>query len=419
MSSFLTKMLHNVWLRRFVWLIVLTSIAVGVKFWFFPTKKEDRFITAPVTRMDLEESVLATGTVKAYRQVSVGAQVSGQIKNLNVVLGQKVRQGDLLAVIDPDRQENALQSAQAELAGNRATLVSKQALLYKAKLDFERQTIMIKDGATSKEAYDNAKAALELAKADIGLAKSQIERSEINVETAKVSLGYTQVIAPIDGIVVSVPVEEGQTVNANQTTPTILVLAQLDKVTIKAEISEGDVIKLKEGMPASFTILGDSFRRYTTTLRSIDPGPTTLTDRDNSMGTGSASGPGVTSNEPIYYYGMMDVPNPEGRLRISMTTQITIVIKNIKGVLSIPSLALGRQNQNGEYAVLVLTKENVIEERWVKAGLNNNINAEILSGLVENEQVILSQTEEGSGSQNTAAAKAMSHRRMGAAVGGR
>lgn len=224
---------------------------------------------------------------------------------------------------------------------------------------------------------------------------------------------YTHVTEPIDGIVVSVPVEEGQTVNANQTTPTILVLAQLDKVTIKAEISEGDIVKLKEGMPAYFTILGDSLHQYTTTVRSLDPGPTTLTDRENSVGNSAESS---TANEPIYYYGMMDIPNPDGKLRISMTTQITIVIKDIKGAIGIPSLALGRQNEEGEYAVLVLTAEDTTEERWVKIGLNNNINAQILSGLTENEAVVLSQiTEEEEGKSSRE--KAMSARRMSASVG--
>ncbi len=417
MTSQETHSVRYVWLRRLIWLLILSGVAAGIAYWLFPDKKPEIFITAPVEHMDISESVLATGTVKAYRQVSVGAQVSGQIKSLNALLGQEVKKGDLLAVIDPDRQENNLRSAEAELSGNQALLARNQALLDKSKLDFERQSSMVKEGATSRESYENAKAAYKLAKADIEVTQSQIERSKIDVQSAKVSLGYTQVIAPIDGIVVSVPVEAGQTVNANQTTPTILVLAQLDRVTIKAEISEGDVIKLKSGMPATFTILGDSSNHYSTTLRSIDPGPSSLTDRDNSTAGGEARG--SSSSDPIYYYGMMDVLNPDGKLRISMTTQITIVIKEAKNALVIPSIALGKQNEKGEYAVRIRTKENKSEERWVTVGLNNNIHTQILSGLLGDEEVILSQAQEGEAAKLSPKEKAMSARRMSGSMGGR
>ncbi len=417
MTSQVTKTVRYVWLRRLLWVLILSGVAVGIKFWLFPDKKPEIFITAPAKYMDLSESVLATGTVKAYRQVSVGAQVSGQIKTLNALLGQVVKRGDLLAVIDPDRQENNLRSAEAELSGDQALLARNQALLQKTKLDFERQSSMVKEGATSQESYENAKAAYKLAKADVEVAQSQIERSKINVQSAKVSLGYTQVIAPIDGIVVSVPVEAGQTVNANQTTPTILVLAQLDKVTIKAEISEGDVIKLKSGMPATFTILGDSTHHYSTILRSIDPGPSSLTDRDNS--TGGRDSQGSSSGDPIYYYGMMDVPNPDGKLRISMTTQITLITKEAKNTLAVPSIALGAQNEKGEYAVRLRTKEGRSEERWVRVGLNNNIHAQILSGLAQDEEVILSQAKEGEEAKLSPREKAMSARRMSGSMGGR
>jgi macrolide-specific efflux system membrane fusion protein len=206
----------------------------------------------------------------------------------------------------------------------------------------------------------------------------------LTIETAKVSLGYTQVLAPMDGVVVSIAVEEGQTVNANQTTPTILVLAQLDKMTIKAEISEGDVSRLKEGMDVDFTILGDSTHHYKTKLRSVDPAPTALVDNSNTDVN--------TLTDAIYYYGMMDVSNTNRKLKIGMTTEMTIMVNKVDNALTIPSAALGMKNKIGEYQVEVLNKDNTTNKRWVRIGVNNNINAEVISGLKENETVVVSQS---------------------------
>ena len=367
----LKKLWRNQWVKRLLILLLLVVIVWFVKSIFFPSKPPVNYITSPVTRMDLEDEVLATGTVNAFKQVAVGAQVSGQIKSLNVVLGQSVKKGELLAVIDASTQTNTLATARAQLTSN-------QAALEKAQLEFTRQQTMYAAGASAKAEFDSAKAALAAAKA-------AVTQSTVSVDNAQLTLGYTKVLAPIDGVVVSLAVEEGQTVNANQSTPTILTLAQLDKVTIRSEISEGDVTKVKAGMPAYFTILSDSTKRYEATLRSIDPGPTTLSDNSSTSSSSSSA---------IYYYGMLDVPNPDGVLRVSMTTQVSIVINQAKQALSIPSTALGKQNEQGQYSVKVLGKNQAVTRHWVEIGLNNNVNAEVKSGLNEGDQVIVSQTTE-------------------------
>ena len=370
----LSKLWRQVWVRRAIYLLIILALAWLIKLYFFPSKPNNTFITAPVTRTDIEQTVLATGTVKAFKQVDVGAQVSGQIQTIKVQLGQTVRKGEVLAIIDARTQKNTLQTAQAQLASN-------QASLEKAQADFTRQQTMFNAGAASKENFDAAKASLAAARASVN-------QSKISVDNAKLTLGYTQVLAPIDGVVVSLAVEEGQTVNANQSTPTLLTIAQLDKVTIRAEISEGDVTKVNIGMPAYFTILGESEHRYETALRAIDPGPTTLTDNSTSTSSSSASA--------IYYYGMLDVPNPDGKLRIAMTTQVSIVANSAKNALTIPSTALGKKDKDGKYLVKTLTKDNKTEEHWVEVGLNNNVNAEIKSGLSEGDQVVVSQSSTAS-----------------------
>jgi len=397
-------------------LLMLIIVFFVVKNIFFKSETKSKYVTEQANLIDIEQSVMATGVVGAYKQVSVGAQVSGEIKTLNVVLGQKVIKGDLLAIIDAQKQQNALDSARADLHSIQATLNAKQSTLQKAKLDFNRQSMMINYGATSKQEYDNAKVALQLAKSDIEQTKALIEKSKISVETSEVSLDYTKVVAPMDGIVVSIAVEAGQTVNTNQTTPTLLVIADLSKMTIKAEIPEGDILKLKAGMDATFTVMGDSKTIYKAKLRSIDPGPTTLSDNAKAESTQSGT--------PIYYYGILDVPNSDGKLRISMTAQITIIVNSIKNTLTIPSLALGDEVKGG-YKIKILKKDSNgehSEDRVVKIGLNDGINSEVLSGLKKGDLVIVSEQkdEETTGGQNKkmSASEAMSKRRMSSSMSG-
>ncbi len=381
----------NKWARWFVLSLFLIFSIYLIKIFIFPSKEESPYITAKPTIMNLENTVMATGIINAYKQVSVGAQVSGQIEELKVTVGQKVKKGDILAVIDAQTQRNTYFAAKAQMASDEAALV-------KARLDFERQSQMLPSGATSKAEYESAKATLALAKA-------QLEQSKLKVETSKVSLGYTKVIAPIDGVVISIAVEQGQTVNANQLTPTILVLAQIDKMIIKSEISEADVAKLKVGTEATFTTLGDNNKEYKTKISSIDPAPTTITNNSN-ININS------TSNNAIYYYATMEVPNNDNELKIGMTAQIKIVTNSIKNALTIPSVALGEKNSKGLYAIRVLNENNEVETKWIKTGLNNGIDVEVLSGLSKNDNVIISEkssTQSSSSATNKMSARKIPH----------
>ena len=145
-----------------------------------------------------------------------------------------------------------------------------------------------KRDAASKESLEDAENAYALAKAEVTELESQIRQARIAVNTDEVNLGYTRITAPLDGTIVSVPVDEGQTVNANQTTPTIVQIADLDKMEIKIEISEGDITAVKPGMPITYTILSNPETEYKATLTSIDPGLTMLTD--GSYKTTSSTG---------------------------------------------------------------------------------------------------------------------------------
>lgn len=357
----------------------------------YPRQPVNHYLTATVTHLDLEDSVLGTGTIKALREVSVGAQVSGQIKSLKIKLGQSVRQGDLLAEIDPRTQENALEDAQASVSSYQSQLKSKLAALLKARQDFSRQQQMLGQQATSRESYDSAKAALDGADADAQQLQAQLQQARISLKTAQLNLGYTRIVAPIAGVVVALSVEEGQTVNASQSTPTIVKLAQLDTVTVKAEISEGDVIKVKPGLPVYFTILGEPDHRYQARLRAVDPAPQSYSDSSDSSSssTSTSSSSSSSSSTAIYYYGLFDVPNPQHKLRINMTAQVTVLLSQVKAALAIPANALGAVDKSGDYAVRVVQADGSVQIRQVRIGLNNNVQAQVLSGLREGEQVVV------------------------------
>ena len=214
-------------------------------------------------------------------------------------------------------------------------------------------------------------------------------RDSIAADTAKLNVGYTRILAPMAGVVVAIVTQLGQTVNANQSAPTIIKLALLDTITVKAQISEADVVRVKPGQKVYFTILGAPDKRYYTTLRSVEPAPESIATETQS-----------SSNTAIYYNGLLDVPNPEGRLRISMTAQVYIVQSEAKAVITIPSAAIDQAGRRGPASVRVVGADGKPEKRTVKVGINNNVNAQILEGLAEGDKVVLSEAPPP-GSQST------------------
>lgn len=377
--------------------IIVISVAIGIlglSYFFTNNKSENiQYITEKVVKGDIVNTVLATGSVSAYQKVSVGAQVSGQIDKLYVKLGQTIKKGDLIAEIDSTTQTNDLKTAKSNLEIYKAQLKSKTIAMNIAQTQYNRQKNLLGLDAGSKEDYENTKNALALAKSEVDVLKSQIEQANISVSTAETNVGYTKIVSPLDGVIVSVPVEQGQTVNSNQTTPTIVEIADLSKMIIKPEISEGDITKVKAGMPVDFSIIGNPDKIYHTTLQSVDPGTTTLTDGTSSTSSSSSSS---SSSTAIYYYGNLIVPNDEQKLRISMTTQNTIIVGKAEGVLIIPTITIKKEKDKD--FVYILGKDRQPEKREVKIGLSDDLNSQIISGLVEGEEVISSQTD---GSINT------------------
>ncbi|ABE74346.1 efflux RND transporter periplasmic adaptor subunit [Psychrobacter cryohalolentis] len=435
-------------------IIALVIIALGVLAYktLKPKEVTPNYLTATAEIGDIENNVMASGKVKALNTVDVGAQVSGEVTRLFVEVGDEVQKGDLIAQIDQVTQKNslsneqasleqseaALQSARAEslsrqagLKSAQADLASRQAELRQAQADFSRLQGLLAIDAISQQDYDtqrtkvqtaqaavaNARASIDTAKAAIATTAANINsqqaalrKSQTNVSTAQEDLSYTTIRAPMSGTVVSVTTEQGTTVNANQSAPTIVTLADLSTVRINAQISEADVINVKAGLPVYFNIIGNPDQKYDSILKAIEPAPEKISDTSST-------------DAAIYYVGYIEVPNTERRFRIDMTAQVYIVINQAKDALLIPSAALqpaGKSNKTGnnkkasttavntngdsaatKASVRVLKTDGTVVEQAVTVGINNRVNAEILSGLKKGDEVILSEEGPDSGSKGS------------------
>ncbi|WP_350433256.1 efflux RND transporter periplasmic adaptor subunit [Shewanella sp. H8] len=361
--------------------VIILIIAGGAYFVFDSDSSAPNYATESVQRGNIENSVLANGMLQASKLVSVGAQASGQIINLPVALGQQVKQGELIAQIDSLTQQNTLKEAIASLTSNEAQYRAKQAQINQAQQEFNRQKAMLANNASSKADYESAQATLLVYQAELDQLKAQQEQVKLSVESAQLNLGYTTIKAPMDGMVVYTAVTVGQTVNSSQSTPTIVELADLSKMTIKAQISEADVIKVKPGQAVYFTILGQPQKRFNATLRAIEPGPTIMDGDDSNMTS--------SDTDAIYYNGLFDVENPDGILRIGMTAQVSIILEQAEDVILVPSQIL--QSNHGKrsgFRVPVLVNDE-IEYRNVTVGINNIVNTEITKGLEEGDQIVL------------------------------
>jgi macrolide-specific efflux system membrane fusion protein len=372
-----------------VLVLALASLAVHGR---FEAADLPNVTSSPVTRGDFEMDVLATGTIEAAKLVSVGAQTTGELKRLYVALGDHVKKGDLIAEFDSMQQQNDLRRATAALLSAKADRDSKAAALKQDELALARLRALLTTDAAAHSDVEAAEANLDMARAAVAGADSAVAQAVVGEDIANVNLGYCRVLAPMDGTVVAVVTEQGQTVNAAQSSPTIIKLARLDTMTVKAQISEADVPRVKAGMPVYFTLLGDPDTRYETVLRSVEPGPTTLA---SDTGAGFSRSGGAVS--AIYYNGIFDVPNPQGKLRIAMTAQATIVLEKLHDVLLIPSAALGERDKHGRISVRVLAPAsadgNVVrpQDRLVTIGLNNRVQAQVLDGLKVGERVVTSE----------------------------
>ncbi len=366
--------------KKFVIVLILAAVAVGIYFKYFHGGDEITYITQQIGRRNIEKVVNATGEVHAVDLVTVGAQTTGQIEKLYVKVGQIVKKGDMIAEIDSTTQQNDVDINKTRLKSYEAQLKAAKTSLKIAERQYQRMQKLQQQNAASIEDLENAEDAYETALSKVTEVEASLRETEISLSTAETNLGYTKITAPLDGTIVSVPVKEGQTVNAAMDTPTIVQIADLSRMEIFMEISEGDVSHVAAGDKVTYYTLADMNDIRETTLKSIDPGLTLLTDgqyTDTEV---------VDSSEAIYYYGRLEVPNEDGKLRIGMTTQNVIYVDSAENVLTVPAIAV--KEDGGEKYVEIRTPMGA-EKRKVETGVSDDLNVEIKSGIKEGEEVVL------------------------------
>jgi len=370
-------------------MVAIAILAIIILVWAYSSSrpKPNPLVTAVVRQGNIENVIAATGKMDAIERVNVGAQVSGQVKKLYIKAGDNVSKGELIAEIDDQPQRSDLRNAQAALSVAQADLETREATLVRQDAQFKRLQQMIKANLVSRQDFDEAAEAWSTARAELTAQKARVIQAQIEVDKKQLDLSYTRIMAPMDGTVIAIVTKQGQTVNAAQSAPTIAKLAQLGTMTIKVQVSEADITNIHPGQQAWFTTFANPDKRYNATLRSIELAPESVMKDDALMGN-SESTPASSTNAAIYYNALLDVPNPDNTLRISMTAQVNLLRDTAKDALLIPVQAT-KKDSEGKTFVEVANKENQPEKRIITTGISDSVDIQVLSGLKAGEKVIL------------------------------
>src|SRR5258705_9096831 len=304
-----------------VLLLVLVALGGGYYGTAASSSNAGKPVVVTATRADVEDVVTAVGNLQPLTSVDVGAQVSGQLDTLHVQIGDDVQKGQLLAEIDSSVMAAKVDADNAQLQNLQAQLAEKQSQLALAQLQAGRQTRLMKDNATSQDAFDSADATAKSAAAQVKSVQAQIQQSESTLKADRATLSYSKIFAPMAGTVSAIPAKQGQTLNANQQAPVILTIADLTTMTVYNQVSEADVPKLRLGIDAYFTTLGNGNRRYSGKLRQILPTPT-------------------VTNNVVLYTALFDVANPNKQLMTQMTAQVFFVRAFAQNPVIVPVAAL-------------------------------------------------------------------------------
>lgn len=390
--------------RRRWWLATaLVVAALGLGGWWFMGASSGaavQYVTAEVGRGDVEDTVSALGNLQPRDYVDVGTQVSGQLKEIFFAVGDTVKQGDLLAQIDPTVYQSRVAADEAQLLALKAQLADREAQQVLAQQQLKRQKQLWAQKATTEEAVQTAEAQLKSAGAQIDQIKAQIQQTESTLRGDQANLGYTKIYAPMAGTVTSLTARKGQTLNANQTAPIILQIADLSTMTVETQVSEADITRLRIGMEAYFTTLGGGDKRWSGKLNQIMPTPEVV-------------------NNVVLYNALFDADNADGRLMTQMSAQVFFLVASARDAVIVPVSALRapgprpaagqgqgqpREGQSREgqpregdgqarpgkpYRVMVMGADGVPVERRVRIGVMNRVSAQVLEGLEAGETVVV------------------------------
>jgi macrolide-specific efflux system membrane fusion protein len=314
-------------------LIVLGGVAafLAARSWSGNGGGARELITVEARRGEVEDLVTATGALQPRNYVDVGAQVSGQLEKIHVEIGQVVREGELLAEIDAEQSAARVEASLAQLRSLEAQLEQRRLSLVKAERDLKRLRNLAAEEAATVEAVENAETEAASMKAQMAQLRAQIDQLRATTRVEEANLKFTKIYAPMSGTVVSIAAKKGQTLNANQSAPNLMRIADLTVMNVETQVSEADVGKLRLGMDAYFTTLGGQGRRWYGKLLKIEPTPT-------------------VTNNVVLYNALFEVPNESGALMTQMTAQVFFVVARAENALLVPMSALSQIGQIGPIA---------------------------------------------------------------------
>jgi len=356
--------------RGWLWAVAIIVVIAAVAAWLIWPKDngEQRINTAKAEVRNIEVVVTATGRLQPLDFVDVGAQVSGQLEVLHVEVGDTVERGQVLAEIDATVLEARLDGVRAQLRFQQAQLREREATLDLAKINLARQEKLFVDRATSEELVQSAAASARAEEARRDAVQAQIEQTESSLRADEANLNYTRIFAPMPGTVTNIVARRGQTLNAAQTTPTIMTIADLSTMRVEAQVSEADVSRLRDGMDVYFTTLGNRGQRWYSTLDIIEPTPR-------------------IENNVVLYNALFVIPNPNGVLLPQMTTQVFFVVDSAENVISVPASAV-RPLGRGQFEVQVM-RNGRPEAVRVEVGISDRVHTEIKSGISAGDEVVI------------------------------
>ncbi len=379
--------------RRRIWIVLgalaLLLAAAAIAVWQWPgAGTEARYTEAAVTRGDVTRAVTATGTVNPVLTIIVGSYVSGVIKEIHCDYNTEVKVGQVCAEIDPAPYQTVVDQNRANLAVARAQLEKDKANLAYAQLNYDRNARLAQSNAVSRDALDNARNALDQATAQIGVDQATIQQRAAQLAAAEVNLGYTNIVSPVNGTVVSRNVTVGQTVAASFQTPTLFLIAtDLTQMQVDTNVSESDIGGIKEGNRASFTVDAFPRRTFRGAVSQVRQSPQTV-------------------QNVVTYDVVVSVDNKDLALKPGMTAATRLIIEQRRDVLRVPSQALryappsagapagaARRSRNAEVRghVYVL-RDNVPVAVPVTTGLDDDSFVEIVAGdLKAGDKVIVSE----------------------------
>ena len=367
-----------------VWYIVAVVLVVAVSVWAFSGSKRKEqvdFVTEKVAPANIQSSITATGTIEPVTSVTVGTQVSGIVSKLYVDYNSVVKKGQVIAELDKSNLMSQLNSAKANLQQMQANLRKAQEDLAYQHANFNRYKTLYNKGLVSANDFETARLSYQTASQSVSSVRQQVNAAQEEVKRAQTNLGYATITSPIDGIVLSKSVEEGQTVAASFSTPELFTIAQdLTNMQVVANVDEADIGGVKEGERVTFTVDAYPDETFQGTVKQVRQEAT-------------------TTNNVVTYEVVISAPNANLKLKPGLTANVTIFTAERSGVLSVSSKALrytptketvGHMkivDGGGKLKVWVI-EGNTIKSVPVNIGMTDGTHTQILSGVSRGQVIV-------------------------------